>query len=349
MESTVTYKCPNCDAGLVYDAEKHLFTCDFCRSEFTEEDLGKTDSAARAEEAAKANAAFAGEVREYVCPSCGAEVLTDTETVATTCFYCHNPLVLTDKVAGVLKPDKIIPFKFDKEKAKETFLRFAKKKFFVPRDYFSPEQTDKIAGVYYPFWVTDADTDTAVEATAAKIRTWRSGKYRYTETSRYHLHRRGKIHFEDIVNSALHKEDKNMLEGVLPYPSDAHQAFSMPYLLGFSAKRRDVDREALSDTVRRKMEGYAKTLMQNTAAGYSGFLVESMDMRVTGSHWDYTLMPLWILTYQRQGKTYLYAMNGYTGKVYGELPISFGKLFLVFGTLFAVLTVLFGLIGGWLF
>ena len=40
-------------------------------------------------------------------------------------------------------------------------------------------------------------------------------------------------------------------------------------------------------------------------------------------------MPIWLLTYQQRGKTYTYAMNGYTGKVYGELPVSRLKLALL--------------------
>ena len=50
MEAIITYKCPNCDAGLVFDAENQLFKCDFCLSKFTESDLNNTDTAKKAEE-----------------------------------------------------------------------------------------------------------------------------------------------------------------------------------------------------------------------------------------------------------------------------------------------------------
>ena len=60
-------------------------------------------------------------------------------------------------------------------------------------------------------------------------------------------------------------------------------------------------------------------------------------------------MPIWILTYKsKKGKTYTYAMNGYTGKVYGELPISFVKLGILLASVTAALTPLFMLIGGML-
>ena len=39
MDATVTYKCPNCDAGLTFDPEKQKFICEFCISDFTEDEL----------------------------------------------------------------------------------------------------------------------------------------------------------------------------------------------------------------------------------------------------------------------------------------------------------------------
>ena len=334
METIITYKCPNCDAGLLFDAEQQLFKCEFCLSKFTETELNNTESAKKAEEKAKEQEEFRAEILEYRCSSCGAEVIADKNTAADFCYYCHNPIVLTDKVSGEFKPTKIIPFKFDKNEAKATFLRFAKKKWFVPKDYFSMESIDKISGVYYPFWVTDADTDSEMRGIGKNVRTWHSGDYRYTETTTYAVYRRGQLHFEDITTSAISTEDKAMLEGILPYPPEEHQEFSMPYLQGYVAKKRDIERESLSDEVKSRMNSYAKTILERTT-NYDSISVNHLDVSILSSHWEYSLMPIWILTYKKKhkktpkkDKTYVYAMNGSTGKVFGELPISIPKLIL---------------------
>ena len=39
----------------------------------------------------------------------------------------------------------------------------------------------------------------------------------------------------------------------------------------------------------------------------------------------YALLPVWMLTTQWQGKTYTFAMNGQTGRMVGDLPISKGR------------------------
>ena len=334
METIITYKCPCCDAGLIFDGAEQLFKCEFCLSKFTEDELNATQSAQKAEEKARENESFNEQILEYRCSSCGAEVIADKNTAADFCYYCHNPIVLTDKVSGQLKPTKIIPFKFDKQAAKESLLRFVKKKWFVPKDYFSMENIDKISGVYYPFWVTDADTDSAMRAIGKNVRTWRQGDYRYTETTTYAVYRRGGIHFEDITTSAISTEDKAMLEGILPYPIEDYQDFSMPYLQGYVAKKRDIDREALSDEVKTRMNGYARTILERTT-NYDSISINDLDVAILSSHWEYSLMPIWILTYKKQhkkkpkkDKTFVYAMNGSTGKVYGELPISIPKLIL---------------------
>jgi DNA-directed RNA polymerase subunit RPC12/RpoP len=345
-ENTLTYKCPNCGAGLVYDAEKQSFVCNFCISEFAEEDLKNSEADKKAKRIEDEEAEFNESVNQYSCPSCGAEIIVDKNTAADFCYYCHNPVVLADKVSGAFKPSKIIPFKIDKDGARRTFLDYAKKKWFCPKDYFSEDRSEMIKGIYYPFWVTDADATARLDATAYKVRSWTSGEYHYTETKKYDVKRGGNIHFEDITTSAISEEDKKMLEGILPYPKDEHIDFSMPYLQGFAAKKRNVERESLSDEVREKMRGYSETLLSDTVIGYTSVNTDFVNMSVNSAHWEYTLMPIWILTYKKGEKTYVYAMNGSTGKIYGELPLSPWKLAILGVAVSAITALIAFLIGG---
>ena len=141
-----------------------------------------------------------------------------------------------------------------------------------------------------------------------------------------------------------------MLEGVLPYPSDSLKEFSMPYLLGFKAKKRNIERGDLAEEVRDKMHVYAESLMRSTVHSYTSVDMTSTKVNILKSSWEYALMPIWILTYKaKNGKLYTFAMNGHTGKMYGELPISFTKLALLFAALTAAITPLLTLLGGVLF
>lgn len=350
METTVIYQCPNCGAGLAFDAEKQKFCCEFCLSEFTESEAKAANPEETVRENAAKDAEYSEHMQEYACPSCGAHTVADESTAADFCTYCHNPVVLVGRLSGEMRPHRIIPFRYDKEQAKKKFLDFATRYKFVPRDFFSKEQIEKISGIYYPFWVTDADTDTTMHASATRLRVWRVGNVEFTETSKFKIRRSGNIHFEDITMSALTEADKRMLEGILPYPSEALQEFSMPYLSGFLAKKRDIERADLTSEVRARMNRYAEQMLRNTVSGYNAVNVKETEVKVIKSHWEYSLLPIWVLNYRdRRGKVYTYAMNGYTGKVYGELPISFAKLGILLAAVAVPLTALFTWIGGMLF
>lgn len=345
-EEAVAFNCPNCGAELKFNADKQRLCCEFCESEFTQQEIASTNAAQSAQQQLHNAGLFCDQLNEYYCPNCGAEIACDDSTAADICVYCHSPVVLRGKLSGQMMPDRIIPFKFSKEEAENKFTAFAKKHFFVPREFKSKKQASLISGVYYPFWVTDADTDGEYYAKATKVRSWRIGNVQYTETSRFNIIRRGFIHFEDIVTSAIKEEDKAMLEGILPYPSESLQPFSMPYLSGFKAKKRNLERDALSPEVKARMNEYAATLLKRTVHGYATVNETGRNVRIRQSHWEYSLMPVWVLNYVTKKKTYKYAMNGYTGKIYGELPVSFGKLLAVCGAVFAAVTPIVALIGG---
>ena len=62
-------------------------------------------------------------MRSYHCPTCGAELVTDETTAASTCAYCGSPVVLSDHLSGAKRPNYVIPFKVDKKTAKETLKK----------------------------------------------------------------------------------------------------------------------------------------------------------------------------------------------------------------------------------
>ena len=337
----LAYRCPNCSAGLVFDPEKGKFACEFCLSEFSREELDKTDAAQKAQQAEAEAEDYCAHMNAYRCPTCGAEVIADENTAADFCCYCHNPIILQGRLVGQMRPDKVVPFSVGMDGAKDAFLRWAKRRIFAPGDFSGPEQLGKMQGVYYPFWVTDADTDSNLTARATRTRTWRSGDRIYTETSRFRVERQGDIHFEDLTTAALSDADKEMLEGILPYPSAHLVPFAPSYLTGFVAKKRDIERKQLTGEVRDRMQKYATELLRGTVSGYATVAVEQCDVRIFQSHWDYSLLPIWLLVYRGKKKDYVFAMNGDTGKIYGKVPLCLWKL-LVFA--FGVAAVAFGLL-----
>ena len=167
--------------------------------------------------------------------------MTDATTAATYCFYCHNPVVLSGRLSGEYMPDFVLPFKISKEQAIEKFLSFTRKKHFIPKDFFEKSQVQKMTGVYFPYWIYGGDFETDYMARGRKVRVWQTGDVEYKETSIYDVRREGEVRVDGLSRNALNKADRDLIECVQSYRLEEMQPFSMGYLSGFQAEKRDIE------------------------------------------------------------------------------------------------------------
>mgnify|MGYP000022477409 FL=1 len=63
----------------------------------------------------------------------------------------------------------------------------------------------------------------------------------------------------------------------------------------------------------------------STTLPYDQYTPTHQHVALTDKSARYALLPVWMLTTQWQGKTYTFAMNGQTGRMVGDLPISKGR------------------------
>lgn len=385
MDTTFTHKCPNCGGPLLFDPKDQKFHCEYCLNVYTEDEVSlyekqqkeahldsetpeeemtftaeSQESAMSSEEKdAFKEATGADEASEdtlegtmeiFNCPSCGAQIVTESTTAATYCYYCHNPVVLSGRLTGEFLPDNVLPFAVEKEEAVEKFLAWTKKKWFIPKNFFSKEQIDKLTGVYFPYWVVDAEIDGQLQGTGTSIRVWRVGDLEYTETKQFNVGRSGKLSFKELVKNALSKNvQQKMVEAVQPFLLDKAVPFKSQYLAGFQAEKRDIEYESIKDTIQNELKNYSESLLRNSASGYTTLTNVKTNIQMEAEKNHYMLLPIWLVTYRsndKSEKVYYYAMNGQTGKVSGVLPISYGRLSLVTLGIFATLLILF-LIGGY--
>lgn len=106
---TVNYNCPSCAAPLTFNPERQRFCCEYCLSEFSPEKIQQI-YAEREQSGADSQQEFKEELHDgYVfhCDSCGAEVVTTSSTAATTCFYCHNPVVMKADCREISDPTEL--------------------------------------------------------------------------------------------------------------------------------------------------------------------------------------------------------------------------------------------------
>lgn len=356
--SLVQYKCPNCGGSLELNAANQNFSCEFCLSEFTEEQLqaaypdenfSSLDHAEqKADEERTRKAAedeFAAHTSLYSCPNCGAEIISEDTTAATFCYYCHSPVILSGRLSGDYKPSKVIPFKHDRNMAESAFKSWCGKKWFLPGSFTSAAQLEKLTGVYVPFWLADCKIDANVSALGKKIHTWTSGDTRYTNTKEFSVFRSALVDFDKIPADGSKKTDDKLMEAIEPYNYNELRDFSMSYLSGYLAEKYDVKNLEVFPRIKQRAERAAMEYIRSSMVGYDSIAYTSQKYNVIRTNWHYTLLPVWLMTYKYGGKYYFFAMNGQTGKIAGIMPISIPKLLIMAGIV-AIITFLIAFLGG---
>ena len=334
MSDVQAYKCPCCGGAVEFNTEQQKLKCPYCDTEFDISTLQTYSNDVKQDGKDELNwQETAGSdwqpgenenMRIYVCNSCGGEIVCDGTTSATSCPYCDNPVILKGQLSGALKPDFIIPFKLDKEAAKNALKKHLSGKRLLPKVFRSENHIDEIKGVYVPFWLFDSDANANMRFTATTARTWEDRKNIYTETSYFSVVRAGNIGFNRIPVDGSSKMPDDLMESIEPFDSSAAVPFNAAYLAGFMADKYDVDAESSIERANNRIKQSAEAAFKNTVEGYATVDTENSSVALFNSSHKYALYPVWLLNTTWEGKKYTFAMNGQTGKFVGDLPLDKG-------------------------
>lgn len=348
-DSTITYKCPNCGAALKYSAAQKNMCCEFCDSTFDMETLDSYNEILRQEEEQTQPAwndyvphteQDGREQQLFLCQSCGAQLLTDENTVATICPYCGGTTVLSSRVSGELLPDMVIPFKVEKKQAQEIFARFCKGKFLLPRHFVNEQRLEELTGLYVPFWLFDAKAQADCTYNATTVHTYRRGDYRITDTRHYLVRRQGEAEFCRIPVDGSVKMEDDYMEAIEPFDYRDAIDFDAAYLSGFLADKYDVDSQAAMPRANERIKETAAALLRETVHGYASVTNRSSHVGLSDNQIHYALLPVWMLSTKYKNKIYRFAVNGQTGKMVGELPVDNGRFWGLVGAIAGAVALL---------
>ena len=375
MPTQVTnYQCPACTGPLHYSAKSGKLECDYCGSSFdvaefealyarkeAEATAAKqaADAKAEAAQAAKAEAAEAAAasggwdtsdlsrdwgaeadgLRVYSCPSCGAELICDQSTAATACPYCGNPAIVPGQFSGALRPDSILPFRLSKDDAVQALRAHYKGKPFLPRSFTSANHIEQIQGVYVPFWLIDGGAEGAASYRASNTNVYETGDYEITETRHFHGVRAGSLAFEKIPVDASSKMPDDHMDSIEPFDYAQLRPFSTAYLPGYLADKYDVTIDDSRDRADTRCRETLAQALRATVTGYGACVTEREDIALRRGKVHYALLPVWMLSTKWRGQDFLFAMNGQTGKLVGDLPTDRGRFWGMFAAIAAPLTV----------
>ncbi len=362
MPTQITnYQCPACTGPLHFEGQSGTLKCEYCGSSFQVGEIEalyaekeQKAAAAYVQDAEKQPAA-GGQVEQqenvppkaenvqaawstqflqsdwgddtvhmqvYSCPSCGAEVICDDTTAATSCLYCGNPTVVPGQFAGALKPDYVIPFKVDKEAAKNALKNHCKGKFLLPKFFSKEVHIEEMKGVYVPFWLFSGSVYADVTYKATTSTTTSSSSHTTTTTHHYNVRRAGTVAFQNIPVDASSKMPNDYMESIEPYDYSELKPFSTAYMPGFFADKYDVAVQECTPRADERAQNSALQIMRRQTTAYTSCVEKAKNIQLSRGNVAYALAPVWLLTTRWNNKVYFFAVNGQTGRFAGNLPCS---------------------------
>ncbi|WP_026459861.1 hypothetical protein [Schaalia suimastitidis] len=286
-------------------------------------------------------------MEELICNSCGAEIVADPTTISTRCGFCNNTFVANQRITRKRVPDFLIPFSVDKAGMLRAFLDSTRGKFLLPKDFRDQHTLSEATGTYLPYWFHDGTVFGDVHMEANETRSWTEGNNDCTETTTYAIHRRIRSVYRGVPACGTTKLDRPRAQGVEPFDLAGSKEFGTAYLSGYAASSYDIAGEDTRNEAHQRVREAACHLAARSVTNHSAPRTVSANLAVEPSGMWYALLPVWLIVISYAGKHYPFAINGQTGEVVGEFPISVKRKRAVELGFFAVFAILSGIVS-WL-
>lgn len=301
------YHCPGCGGQMVFDIASARLKCRNCDRSESVQDMDSTD-AAHAENGIQGYS--------YTCPNCGGSLFSVDTTAATFCSFCGSSVMLEQRIAEQVKPERIIPFAITKEECVEKFREYVRKGSFVNRKLLSDAAADAFRGIYIPY--RNYQMLMTGELTAEVSETHGNTEYIY-EVSK-------KIDVADdwVLRDLSQTLPDDQSARINEFDRKDSCEFLPGYLAGFYADVPDVDPAVYHSEVRTETADRAVAAWKKDQKGSVRNVQKLREhaftcTRITGE--ESVLVPVWFMCV-RNGDRVCYAIvNGATGRVSSDLPV----------------------------
>ena len=325
-------QCPNCGGAIKFNIESQSMRCDSCQSLFAPYDF---DYGVSAEEHTEYD------VTVFKCRNCGGEIISTDETAAGFCSFCGASNVLEGRLSREKRPELIIPFKQTKVQCIANFSNRMKRAIFAPNEYKNSGRVDSFRGIYMPYWLYDMSQAGGITVKTSKSH--RSGDYIITD----HYDMKGMLDnsYNGVSYDASSSFADDISNEIAPFNVKDITTFSPSFLSGYYADVADVPSEVYEDTaVELAKESTYNFLRRNSQMASHSFS-ESKETVKNKIYTNVTnrrsaMFPVWFLSYRNRDRVAYATVNGQTGKVSADIPVSLPKYFICAAVIAAVLFII---------
>ncbi len=339
-----TFPCAQCGANLAYrpgTAELECPYCGFRQPVPTTEELIEVRAADAELDLVQAlrslpdSEVWTDTGQTVQCQTCGAVTAFADAQTAGRCVFCGSPQVIPQtSVERRIRPASLVPFTLDDGAARTRYTAWLGSGWFRPNDLQKVARLDKLVGIYIPFWTFDAHSEARWSADAGyyyyTTEQYRDGNGNTQTRQVQHVrwvptggHRADD--FDDTLVGASHGLPRPLLDQVAPFDTTALVPYQAHYLAGFQAEAYQVDLPAAWQIGEAQIRGEIERRCSGDVPGDT-----QRNLRVQANLSDLTfkhvLLPVYVCAYRYGDKVYRAAVNGQTGSVTGEAPLSWVKI-----------------------
>lgn len=325
--------CPGCGSGMRFDPSKQMLYCDHCSNSID------PDTVNTPIDEATGSKTFEGTV--YNCPQCGGQIFKDDNAAVTFCSYCGASLTLSGQLVKMGAPSSIIPFKQSIETAKENYKKYIKGALFAPSYLHEDAQVEKIRGIYMPYWIYGFNYDG--DLTFNGSRSHRSGDYIITD--HYTINQTVSIDYNGVGFDASSSFSDAYSDAIVPFKISDAKEFNAAYMCGFYADIADVAYKTYEFQARTAVAHDATRAILRTSSQYNYYHVQadptSLMYKLNPNSASMSLFPVYFLANRHNDKVSYAVINGQTGKIAADIPISFVKYLI--GSIILAIPIMIGL------
>lgn len=307
-------KCPNCTGELNFDPKATKVVCEYCGSIFDPKELNAKVKVTKEVETI--------EGKSYTCTQCGAAVMTFDNTAVTFCSYCGSQAMIEQNMVKQNKPDWIIPFKKDKNDCINAYKSTLNKALFTPNSLKDTATLEKFRGIYMPYCNYDLEFKGRKEFKGSTY-SHRSGDYQIYND--YKLD----TEIDSYCRGVSYDMSSNFYDDYsqsIPFDTKEKEPFNPNYLPGYYADKPDIPLETYDSIALDVAKSQSKSYLAKHK-DFSKFGCYNPMIDYTVKNRSIALYPLYFLAIRdkKEKNVYYAIVNGQTGKVAADLPVSFPK------------------------
>ncbi len=334
------FECGQCGASLEFSPGTECLTCPYCGHENPIAPVEDTIEELDYHEALRtaADTADLEERIEVDCTSCGASTTLAPNVAADECPFCGTPIVKAGTTHRILRPKALLSFKIRREEAQTAFRDWISGLWFAPNALKKRgKQSERLQGVYMPYWTYDADTRsrytgqrgehywvTVTRTVTVNGKTERR-RERVRKTRWYPASGQVRNAFDDVLVLASESLPRKKTDDLEPWDLRNLVPYKDEYLSGFKAESYKVPLVAGFEHAKYKMDPVIRASVCRDIGGDEQRIL-GLDTEYRDITFKHVLLPIWISAYRYHNKIYRFMVNGRTGEVQGERPWSWIKI-----------------------